>query len=185
MDPATSYFLKKYYPHVIKWWLVVYNPDAVRIWPSQAEKEETLRLEALEEKKEKKKKIPKIEPPKPPVAPDENYNATTGSYSGLYGKQPVDAATQSALNNILGASSNQNTVDMLLANSSEPPPQNDAPDKPQPLTAEQQEVIDRANSIYNRLLREAAEDEAKKQAEIAAVRAAASEQFEQIKASQA
>ena len=48
MDPATAYFLKKYYPHVIKWWLVAYNPDAVRIWPSEAAKEETLRLEAIE-----------------------------------------------------------------------------------------------------------------------------------------
>ena len=50
MDAATAYFLKRYYPHVIKWWLVVYIPEAVRIWPSKAEKEAALRLEAKEAK---------------------------------------------------------------------------------------------------------------------------------------
>ena len=63
MDPATAYFLKKYYPHVIKWWLVVYNPETVRIWPSKAEKDAALRLEAIEAKKEaeNKKSQPALE----------------------------------------------------------------------------------------------------------------------------
>ena len=60
MDAATAYFLKRYYPHVIKWWLVVYIPEAVRIWPSKAEKEAALRLEAKEAKQK-----PAIEQKKP------------------------------------------------------------------------------------------------------------------------
>lgn len=148
MDPATAYFLKKYYPHVIKWWLVAYNPEVFRVWPSKAEKEEALKIE------EKEKRLAIEAKPN-----DDAYNATTGSYSGLYGKGPVDAQTQEALDAILHQSNNQNTVDSLLANN---------PDVVLP--PEQDDIIAEANAIYERLLREAAEDEAKKWAEIEAVR---------------
>lgn len=166
MDPETAYFLKKYYPHVIKWWLVMYNPEVIRIWPSEEEKEETLRLEAEEAERLA------LEPPE-----DENsdaFNAATGSYSGLYGQGPVDASTQAALNAIMNTTSNQNNIDSLFSggelttgaayaysgsNSTSSPDDVILP-------PEQDAIIEEANAIYERLLREAAEDEAKKQAEI-------------------
>ncbi|MDE5695990.1 MAG: hypothetical protein K2I96_01035 [Lachnospiraceae bacterium] len=168
MDPATAYFLKKYYPHVIKWWLVVYNPETVRIWPSKAEKEEALRLEAIEAKK--KAELPALEDSsassKEDVGLDDSaYNAATGSYSGLYGQKPVDESTQAALDAILNASSNQNSVDSLLA------------DNNVVLPPEQDEIVREANEIYERLLREAAEDEARKQAEIDEMRRQAELKF--------
>ena len=170
MDPATAYFLKKYYPHVIKWWLVVYNPETVRIWPSKAEKDEALRLEAIEAKKEAE--LLALEDSTVSPEHDKNldisaYNATTGSYSGLYGQRPVDESTQAALDAILNASNNQNSVDSLLAaNTVVLPP-------------EQDEIVREANEIYERLLREAAEDEARKQAEIDAMRRQADLKFAQ------
>lgn len=151
MDPATAYFLKKYCPHVIKWWLVAYNPETVRIWPSKAEKDEALRLEALEAEKEAA--LPALEDKE---MDESAFNATTGSYSGLYGQKPVDEYTQAALDAILNASSNQNSVDSLLAGT----------DSSIVLPPEQDEIVREANEIYERLLREAAEDEARKQAEI-------------------
>jgi hypothetical protein len=154
MDPATSYFLKKYYPHVIKWWLVIYNPEFIRIWPSKEEEDEAMRIEAEE------KAALELE-----LQDDDAYNATTGSYSGLYGQKPVDDATQAALDAIMSASSNQNSVDSLLSNNIS-------------ISEEQQSVIDEANAIYERLLREAAEDEAKKQAQIEEARKAAEIQFQ-------
>ncbi len=162
MDAATAYFLKRYYPHVIKWWLVVYIPEAVRIWPSKAEKEAALRLEAKEAKQK-----PAIEQKKPSLTqntiPDAAaYNAATGSYSGLYGQGPVDESTKAALDAIMNTSNNQNTVDSLLSSAQ--------PQKEVILPPEHKEIVDEANAIYNRLMREAAEDEAKKQAEIEAAR---------------
>jgi hypothetical protein len=154
MDPATSYFLKKYYPHVIKWWLVIYNPEFIRIWPSKEEEDEAMRIEAEE------KAALELE-----LQDDDAYNATTGSYSGLYGQKPVDDSTQAALDAIMSASSNQNSVDSLLSNNIS-------------ISEEQQSVIDDANAIYERLLREAAEDEAKKQAQIEEARKAAEIQFQ-------
>ena len=159
MDPATAYFLKKYYPHVIKWWLVVYNPETVRIWPSKAEKDAALRLEAIEAKKEAENK--KSQPA---------HNATTGSYSGLYGQKPVDENTQAALDAILSASNNQNSVDSLLAGGT-------SSGEIVTLPPEQDEIVREANEIYERLLREAAEDEARKQAEIDEMRRQAELQF--------
>lgn len=156
MDPATAYFLKRYYPHVIKWWLVSYNPEVFRVWPSKAEREEALKLEAKENEQhlalEMKSNANAID--------DDAFNATTGSYSGLYGKGPVDEKTQEATNAILHTTSNQNTVDFLLANS--------VPDVDLP--PEQDDIIREANAIYERLLREAAEDEAKKWSEIDLIR---------------
>lgn len=175
MDPATAYFLKKYYPHVIKWWLVVYNPETVRIWPSKAEKEEALRLEAIEAKK--KAELPAPEDSTSGPKNDKNidasaYNATTGSYSGLYGQKPVDEDTQAALDAILNASSNQNSVDSLLAGTA-------SADNSVILPPEQEEIVREANEIYERLLREAAEDEARKQAEIDEMRRQADLKFAQ------
>ena len=165
MDAATAYFLKKYYPHVIKWWLVLYNPEKVRIWPSKKEKEEALRLEAKEAKLLELEAPDKKNDEYNTNAPIDSsvFNATTGAYSGLYGRRPVDSQTQEALNAILSTSNNQNTVDSLLSNSTGilSPASGDIITPP-----EQEEVIQEANAIYERLLREAEEDEAKKQAEI-------------------
>ena len=177
MDPATAYFLKKYYPHVIKWWLVVYNPENIKIWHSKAEREEALRLEAIEkEKTEKEKKAEQLaledsmsNQSEVFGIDDSAFNATTGSYSGLYGQKPVDESTQAALDAILNASSNQNTIDSLLASSAETVT----------LPPEQDEIIKEANEIYERLLREAAEDEARKQAEIDDMRRQAELKFSQ------
>jgi hypothetical protein len=177
MDPATSYFLKKYYPHVIKWWLVIYNPEVIRIWPSKAEEEEALRIEAEEEK------LLALETSDD--TPDASaFNATTGSYSGLYGQKPVDADTQAALDAIMNTSSSQNNVDYLLSGGS---PNTGAAyatgntysssSDDVVIPPEQEEIINEANAIYERLLREAAEDEAKKQAEIEAARIAVEDQF--------
>lgn len=157
MDPATAYFLKRYYPHVIKWWLVSYNPEVFRIWPSKAEKEEALRIEA--EEKEKEERLA-LETKADTKAEDDAFNATTGSYSGLYGKGPVDAKTQEATNAILNTTSNQSTIDLLLANAV----------TDVVLPPEQDDIIREANAIYERLLREAAEDEEKKWAEIDLIR---------------
>ena len=174
MDPATAYFLKKYYPHVIKWWLVEYNPDVVRIWPSEAEKEETLRLEAIEAE-EAALLAPEEEDPNAETEEIDNsaYNAATGSYSGLYGQQPVDENTQAALNAILYASSSQSSVDSLIAAGGQPGDDVITP-------PEQEEIIHEANEIYERLLREAAEDEAKKQTEIEEALIQAEQNFSEI-----
>lgn len=176
MDAATAYFLKKYYPHVIKWWLVSYNPDVFRVWPSKAEKKEALKKERLQLEAEKEKRLSLEANAASQNANDSidasAYNATTGSYSGLYGKGPVDDQTKAALNAILSTSSNQNTVDSLLSGSESG---EDASSKKKEsndvtLSPEHDDIVKEANAIYERLLREAAEDEARKQAEIEAVR---------------
>lgn len=161
MDANTAYFLKKYYPHVIKWWLVVYNPVVVRIWPSKSEEEEALRLEAQEQAAVEQHDHTLADTDNNHSADPSAYNAATGSYSGLYGQKPVDSDTQAALDAIMSISNNQNSVDMLLSGGSS---------KAVVLPPEQDAIIQEANAIYERLLREAAEDEAKKQAEIEAVR---------------
>lgn len=188
MDPATAYFLKRYYPHVIKWWLVVYNPQVVRIWPSKTEKEEALRLEAeqkeqlaLEQHEQDNKTVEHIENSYSNTIDKSAYNAATGSYSGLYGQRPVDADTQAALDAIMNISNNQNSIDSLLSGGQPttqaacaPPSKPDNKDKKSTkiapknviLPPEQEEIIQEANAIYERLMREAAEDEAKKQIEI-------------------
>lgn len=183
MDPATAYFLKKYYPHVIKWWLVVYNPEFFRVWPSKAEEEEALRIEAKEAKRlaletQSNETINEVSEDKHDSAPDDAaFNATTGSYSGLYGQKPVDADTQAALDAIMNNSSNQNSVDFLLSGGepttgaayaiADAPAADDETDSGDViLPPEQDEIVKEANAIYERLLQEASEDEAKKQAEI-------------------
>lgn len=169
MDAATAYFLKKYYPHVIKWWLVVYNPEAIRIWPSEAEKEEALRLEA-EEAERLALEGPAEEENGELLLEDSAFNATTGSYSGLYGRQPVDAETQAAYNAIMTTSNNQHNVDSLLSGGAVEKKNGLMPSNDVVIPPEQNDIISEANAIYERLLREAAEDEAKKQAEIEAAK---------------
>lgn len=186
MDPATAYFLKKYYPHVIKWWLVLYNPEYIRIWPSKAEEDEALRLEA-EEQKQLTDHHPisgmnsNSENLYDGIVDDAAYNVTTGSYSGLYGQKPVDADTQAALDAIMNSSSNQSSIDFLLSGgtptSGPAYAMTDQAASDVVIPPEQAEIIAEANAIYERLLREAAEDEAKKQAEIEEARRQAQQQF--------
>jgi hypothetical protein len=159
LDATTSYFLKKYYPHVIKWWLVIYNPEVKRIWPSKEEEEAALRLELKKEQK-KAKALPKK------TGSDEDsaaFNATTGSYSGHYGKKPVDESTKQALDAIMNqsAQSNQKNIDSLLSDNSTSDTANSSS-----MSDEQKSIINEANAIYARLQQEAAEDDAKKIAEI-------------------
>lgn len=146
----------------------MYNPEVVRIWPSKAEEEEALRLEAEEAK------FLAIEDSETSDAndiDDSAFNAATGSYSGLYGQGPVDADTKAALDAIMNATSSQNSIDSLLSSHS---PKNDVIIPP-----EQDEIIKEANEIYERLLKEAAEDEARKQAEIDEMRKQADLKFSQ------
>ena len=155
----------------------MYNPEVIRIWPSKAEEEEALRIEAEEAK------LLAIEDSDQSGTNDTNamntmggidnsaFNATTGSYSGLYGQGPVDAETQAALDAIMNATSNQNSIDSLLSGH--------APKDDVVLPPEQDEIIKEANEIYERLLREAAEDEARKQAEIDEMRKQADLMFAQ------
>lgn len=149
-DPATAYFFKKYYRNIIKWWFVVYNPDFRKIWPSK-EEEETARQKELEEKRIAHEKELEEAAAKEQEKSDDAYNASTGSYSGLYGQKPVDDH----------ASSSQCNIDSLVKA---------AKSEDVTLPPEQDKIIREANAIYERLLREAAEDEAKKQAEIDAVK---------------
>lgn len=158
MDPQTAYFFKKFYGNVIKWWFVAYNTDVIKIWPSKAE-EEAARL-----KEEEEKALLLLESAQDEEPPDETYNATTGSYSGLYGQGPMDEDTQSILNEIMHQSSSQTSIDSLLESSTEV--------SDVILPPEQDEIIKEANIIYERLLREAREDEERKAAEIEAVKRA-------------
>lgn len=152
-DPATAYFFKKYYRNIIKWWFVAYNPDYRKVWPSKEEEEIAHQKELEEERIAHEKELEAVS--------DTAFNASTGSYSGLYGQKPVDDQTQSALDEILNASSSQCNIDTLLKSAKS----EDVSSPP-----EQDEIIREANAIYERLLHEAAEDEAKKQAEIEAAR---------------
>lgn len=166
---------------MIKWWLVSYNPEVFRVWPSKAERKEAEKKEALKKEKlqieTQKEKSLALETHAVSQDPndgldDSAYNAATGSYSGLYGKGPVDDQTKEALNAILSISNNQNTVDSLLSEneSGEGEALKKKSNLDVTLPPEQDDIVKEANAIYERLLREAAEDEAKKQAEIEAVR---------------
>jgi len=160
-DPATAYFFKKYYRNIIKWWFVVYNPDYKKIWPSKEEEEIAHQKELEEEEIAHQKELEEAACVEQDKTSDDAFNASTGSYSGLYGQKPVDDKTQSTLDEILNAASSQCNIDSLVAAS-----KSDAVTLP----PEQDEIIKEANAIYERLLREAAEDDAKKQAEIEAAR---------------
>lgn len=175
MDPNTAYFFKKFYRNIIKWWFVIYNPDAKKIWPSKKEEEEARKKEeeelaAIEEAKAKEAS-PKEDAQQP--IEDEAYNETTGSYSGLYGKGPVDDDTQSMLDQIMSGSSSQNSIDAFLQGSSEQTSKGDKESTSDVvLPPEQDEIIREANAIYERLLREAREDEEKRAAEVEALKKA-------------
>ncbi len=170
MDVATACFFKRYYPHVIKWWFVVYNPEVFRVWPSPAEKEEALRIEAEEKRLALEQK--EAENAAADDVDESAYNAATGSYSGLYGKGPVDEDTKAALDAILNTSSNQNSVDSLIAGGAmdSASAYGASSTREVILPPEHEDIVREANAIYERLMREAAEDEAKKQAEIEAAR---------------
>lgn len=160
-DPATAYFFKKYYRNIIKWWFVVYNPDYKKVWPSKEEEEIAHQKELEEERIAHEKELEEAAYVEQDKTSDDAFNASTGSYSGLYGQKPVDDKTQSTLDEILNAASSQCNIDSLVAATKS----GDVT-----LPPEQDEIIKEANAIYERLLREAAEDEAKKQAEIEAAR---------------
>ena len=195
-DPHVAYFFRKFYRNIIKWWFVVYNPIARRIWPSKAEEEAAIEEERrlkeeeearlaeeqrLKEEEEarlaeeqrlrqeeearlaEEQRLREEEAKKNIVIDDETYNATTGSYSGLYGKAPVDDSTQAAFDEIMNKNKSNNDF-ASLASAVTP---TGGPSK-----EEQDAILSEANAIYERLLREAAEDEAKKQAEIEAIKAA-------------
>lgn len=178
-DPKVSYFFKKFYRNIIKWWFVIYNPVAKKIWPSKEEEEAAKEKEEEERKrKEEEEAAAMAEEAENAAAEEEDtlivddtYNATTGSFSGRYGQKPVDSDTQAALDEIMGRSSSQSSVDFLLQgnNITEEKPKNTAKSDVV-LPPEQDAIIQEANAIYERLLREAAEDEAKKQAEIEAAK---------------
>lgn len=172
-NPSVAYFFKRFYQNIIKWWFVVYNPIARRIWPTKAEEEAALEQERLEKKDEPEDEMatdpdnasssnPNVMSSTTPITPtpvinDATYNATTGAYSGLYGQQPVDSSTQNVLDEILNKHNSQNYIDNYI--------QDNATDAV-PIPEDQEAIVAEANAIYERLLREAAEDEAKKQAEI-------------------
>lgn len=180
MDPNTAYFFKKFYRNIIKWWFVIYNPDAKKIWPSKKEEEEARKKEeeelaAIEEAKAKEASPKEASPQEDAQQPieDEAYNETTGSYSGLYGKGPVDDDTQSMLDQIMSGSSSQNSIDAFLQGSSEQTSKGDKESTSDVvLPPEQDEIIREANAIYERLLREAREDEEKRAAEVEALKKA-------------
>lgn len=162
-NPSVAYFFKRFYQNIIKWWFVVYNPIARRIWPTKEEEEQALEKERLEKDEEEEQPqgeattAPSTMTQSAPVINDVTYNATTGAYSGLYGQKPVDSSTQNVLDEIFNKTNSQNYIDSYI--------QNNAHDDI-PVPEDQEAVIAEANAIYERLLREAAEDEAKKQAEI-------------------
>lgn len=113
--------------------------------------------------------------PTSPSAPvvkidDVNYNQTTGAFSGLYGTAPMDESTQSVLDEIMGKNKPKNSIESLFEQESI---SNTPTTKPVEMPPDQEEIMKEADEIFARLQREAAEDEAKKQAEIEAVKAAA------------
>lgn len=178
MDAKTAYFFRKYYHNIIKWWFVSYNPEVKRIWPSKEEEEQALLEEEIKQTEEADMMDDANFYNADNTNEDEDdydsaYNAATGSYSGLYGTGPVDSSTQNALDEILSKSSSQNSIDMLFNNNSEPESSQKKNVNDVILPPEQEEIINEANAIYERLMREAAEDEAKKAAEIEAAKQAA------------
>lgn len=170
MNPQTAYFFKRFYRNIIKWWFVIYNPVAKKIWPSKAEEEEAQKNDTALTLPEKTNIESKTLEPASPVN-DETYNSTTGAFSGLYGQGPMDDHTQSLLDEIMNRSSSQSSIDSILQNSTDIIPNPDVV-----LPPEQEEIIQEANAIYERLLREAKEDEERKAAEIEAAKQAAANQ---------
>lgn len=197
-NPQVAYFFKKYYRNIIKWYFVSYSQEKRVISFSEADAEYSEHLAKEKERKQRERVIKYCEAfglpipeqfqkpdesnlsvemnaqenfpvNNPKIIPNDAFNETTGSYSGLYGQQPVDAGTQSMLAEIMGKTGSQNSIDSLLAGdvSTAPMPEPEPPVKEEvSLSPEDADVIREANEIFERLMREAAEDEAKKQAEI-------------------
>lgn len=167
-NPHIAYFFKKFYRNIIKWWFVVYNPIARKIWPSKEEEEQALAKEAEEAmssdmgEEEVSEEYTQPITPKEEIIADDTYNESTKSFSGRYGKDPLSEEDNMALNEILKLSSSQNSIDNLVATAS----------APVELTEEDKAVIEEAKLIYERLMREAEEDKKKKEDEIAAAAAA-------------
>lgn len=161
MDPQTAYYFKKFYRNIIKWWFVDYNPDVKKIWPSKAE-EEAARLKEEEE-------LLLLEETQT-ASMEDAYNETTGSYSGLYGQGPMDDDTQYMLDQIMTQNNKQGSIDSMLKNSSDYSSVYSSEYSDVILPPEQNEIIQEANAIYERLLREAQEDEDRKSAEIEAIK---------------
>ncbi len=174
-NPQIAYFFKKFYRNIIKWWFVIYNPIARRIWPTKEEEELALAKEEMESASapdntyneavsqeasvETDDAISALEEP---IIADDTYNETTKSFSGRYGQEPLDEKDTYTLEEILKLSSSQNSIDNIVANTI----------TPAVLSEEDKAVIEEAKQIYERLLREAEEDRLKKQAEIDAAAAA-------------
>lgn len=167
-DPHIAYFFKKFYRNIIKWWFVIYNPIARRIWPTKEEEEQALAKEEMEatqsQEEHETSEENLIEDDLAEEIPidDDTYNATTKSYSGRYGQEPLDEEGTYTLEEILKLSSSQNTIDNLVANTI----------TPATLSDKDKAIIEEAKQIYDRLLQEAEEDKQKKQAEIDAAAAA-------------
>lgn len=157
MDPQTAYYFKKFYRNIIKWWFVDYNPDVKKIWPSKAE-EEAARLKEEEE-------LLLLEEAEA-AAMEEAYNETTGSYSGYYGQGPMDDDTQFMLEEIMNRTNKQNSIDSMLEHTSDYSSEYASEHSDVILPPEHEEIMQEANAIYERLLQEAKEDEARKAAEI-------------------
>ncbi len=170
-DPQIAYFFKKFYRNIIKWWFVIYNPIARRIWPTKAEEEQALAMEEMEAaetlaetdviSEEVTSEIETSTAIDEAPIDDDTYNETTKSYSGRYGKAPLDEDDTYTLEEILKLSSSQNSIDNIVASTL----------TPAKLSENDKAVIEEAKLIYERLLREAEEDRLKKQAEIDAAAA--------------
>ena len=199
MSPQVAYFFKKIYGNIIKWWFVIYNPIVRRIWPTKQEEEVALEKEKEEEEAQleesrdiaetlaQEEPVPAyeeevledaypeeayVEEPAPQshvIIDDDNYNETTGAFSGLYGKTPLDQDDQNMVEEIMKRNHEAHSIDSLIPSpvEKEPTPEVTAP-------SDQDAVLQEANAIYERLLQEAAADEAAKQAEIEAAKAAQS-----------
>lgn len=171
-NPQIAYFFKKFYRNIIKWWFVIYNPIARRIWPTKEEEEQALAKEEMEaaEASEPISEAPEditpeteaVQSSEEPIIVDDTYNETTKSFSGRYGQEPLDEEDTYTLEEILKLSSSQNSIDNIVANTI----------TPAVLSEKDKAVIEEAKHIYERLVHEAEEDKQKKQAEIDAAAAA-------------
>ena len=122
--------------NLIKWWYVVYTPIVRKIWPTKEE----MKLYEQEHPEEFEDSYSEDTS----LLNNKNYNATTHSMSGEYGKGVLDDSEKEQLDAIL--KNNYSAAGDALAQ------------------------LRQAEEIYERLRREAAEDEAKKLAEIEAVK---------------
>lgn len=157
---------------LIKWWQISYDPTVRKIFSTKEEQDE---YEAAQAKLKESKANEEL-------LHNKNFNAATGSMSGEYGKKEMDDSTKAQLDSILKSNYNAMDVSSMVASSqdSSSSPEdvrieklcntsNLSPEK----AAEKEEQIRRANEIYERLLREAKEDEQKRQDEIEQARQAA------------